>query len=245
MNLPTDGERLSKIIARQHHCSRSQAEQYIENGHVSVEGRIITEPGFRVPTAAIETVTLAPDASLLPVPPVTFVLHLGADFKPGAPHPISEQSRWPQDPCPTRWHLRHHKDLQTFAPLERGMGGLIVLTQDWRVARKLSEDEAFLEHEFSVEVPSPVDPAALDYLNQRLDLRRWGLSLLKVSVGSSNEQTTRLRVALKGYQLGVVAALCQEVRLKPKSIKRLRLGRVALAGLPVGQWRYLQSHERF
>jgi 23S rRNA pseudouridine2604 synthase len=242
MSLHTDGERLSKVVAKQQNCSRSQAEQYIENGHVSVDGLIITEPGFRVVSG---TVTLAPDASLLPVPAVTFVLHLGADFKPDAPHPITEHSRWPQDPSPTRWHLRHHKDLRTFAPLERGMGGLIVLTQDWRVARKLQEDEAFLEHEFTIEVPTPVDTAALEYLNQRLDLRRWGLSLLKVSVGSSNEQITRLRVALKGYQLGVVAALCQEVRLKPISIKRLRLGRVSLAGLPAGQWRYLQDHERF
>jgi 23S rRNA pseudouridine2604 synthase len=242
MSEPTDGERLSKVVAKQHNCSRSQAEQYIENGHVSVNGRVVTEPGFRVQQ---ETVSLAPDASLLPVPPVTFVLHLGADFKPNAPHPISEQSRWPQDPCPTPWHMRHHKSLSTFAPLEHGMGGLIVLTQDWRVARKLQEDESLLEHEFTVEAPSPIDPTAIEHLNQRLDLRRWGLSLLKVSVGSSNEQVTRLRMALKGYQLGVVAALCREVRIRPLAVRRLRLGRVALAGLPVGQWRYLQNHERF
>lgn len=240
--ISTEGERLSKIVARQHNCSRSQAEQYIENGHVRVGERVVTEPGFRVHH---ETVTLAPDASLLPVPPVTFVLNLGANFPVHAPHPIRESAHWPQDPCPTRWHLRHEKDLRHFAPLERSMSGLTVFTQDWRVARKLHEDERLLEHEFTVETASTVDETALQHFNQRMDLRQWGLSLLKVSVGSRNETTTRLRFALKGYQPGVVNALCSEVRWQPQAIKRLRLGRVSLAGLPAGQWRYLQSHERF
>jgi len=239
---PEGGERLAKLVAKLQSCSRSEAEQYIDNGYVLVNGRVVTEPGFRVRG---ETVTLAAGANLDPIPEVTFVLNLSANFRSGDPHPIHEKSHGPLDPSPIRWHPKHLKDLETFAPLERGAGGLIVLTQDWRIARKLQEDERVLEHEFSVEVASPVEDAALEFLNKRIDLSRWGLSLLKVSVGSSNEKTTRLRFALKGYQLGVVAALCEEVRWKLLGIKRLRLGRVALAGLPEGQWRYLQDFERF
>ena len=54
-----------------------------------------------------------------------------------------------------------------------------------------------------------------------------------------------LRFALKGIRAGQVAAMCAAVGLSLVSLRRIRIGRVPLARLPEGQWRYLQGWERF
>ena len=53
------------------------------------------------------------------------------------------------------------------------------------------------------------------------------------------------RFAVKGAHPGLIAYLCERVGLEIRSMKRLRIGRVAMGPLPAGQWRYLQAHERF
>jgi 23S rRNA pseudouridine2604 synthase len=39
--------------------------------------------------------------------------------------------------------------------------------------------------------------------------------------------------------------MCELVGLKVTGLKRVRIGRVMLGPLPVGQWRYLAAHEQF
>ena len=64
--------RLAKRVAELMPCSRSEAEQYIEGGWVSVDGRVVEEPQFRV---AHQRVEISPDASLLGLGEVTLLLH--------------------------------------------------------------------------------------------------------------------------------------------------------------------------
>ncbi len=55
----------------------------------------------------------------------------------------------------------------------------------------------------------------------------------------------RLRFALKGIDPDMVPWMCEQVGLQAVAGRRLRVGRVPLAGLPPGQWRCLVPHERF
>ena len=68
---------------------------------------------------------------------------------------------------------------------------------------------------------------------------------VKVSLNSSAEGSSKLRFAVKGAHPGLIAALCERASLKILAMKRIRIGRVPMTQLPVGQWRYLQPHERF
>ena len=130
-------------------------------------------------------------------------------------------------------------------PLEVGAGGLLVFTQDWRVARKLLEDAAVIEHELIVEVEGEVPADTLLRLNQGLSSDGHPLPRVKVSINSANEGKSKLRFAVKGTHPGLIAYLCERVGLKILSLKRIRVGRVLLTTLPIGQLRYLQPHERF
>ena len=252
--LTQDGERLSKHVAQLMRCSRREAEQYIEGGWVSVNGKVIEEPMARVTD---QSVTVDPHASLMTLTDVTLLLHKPPGFEAmAAPGEANKRVRpaqqlllpanhWAQDPSGVRLLKHHFAKLSACVPLEVAASGLVVFTQDWRVLRKLTEDAALMEHELVVEVAGEVAPELLQRLNAGLSSDGQPLPPVKVSVNSTSDTSTRLRFALKGVHLGLIAYLCERVGLHIQGIKRQRVGRVALSGLPEGQWRYLHEGERF
>jgi len=252
--LPQGGERLSKRVAQLKRCSRREAEQYIEGGWVSVNGQVVEEPMARVTD---QTVVVDPHASLMAQPDVTLLLHKPPGFDamatPGdanrrvkpAQQLLMRARHWVQDPSSVRLLKRHFVKLAACVPLEAAASGLVVFTQDWRVLRKLTEDAAFIEHELVVEVTGVVATEVLQRLNAGLGSNSQSLPPVKVSINSTSGTSTRLRFALKGAHPGLIAWLCDRVGLHIQGIKRQRVGRVALSGLPEGQWRYLHVGERF
>ena len=218
--------RLSKRVADDRQCSRREAELYIEGGFVSVDGVLVEEAGARV--APEQQVTLADDATLLEITPVTILLHKPA----GAAQPLhllKADTLTRSAPC-QRFLKGHITGQQEMVPLDVKASGLVVFTQDFRVNRKLSEES--LEQEIIVEVSGAIIEGGLQQLNQ-----------INGKVSWQNE--TRLRWAVKGLKLGSIEKLCKEVGLKVVSMKRIRVGRMSMASLPSGEWRYLQNYEKF
>ncbi len=236
----TEPIRLAKRLAALLPCSRSEAEQYIEGGWVRVDGRVVEEPHFRV---THEKVELDPDATLQAPTPVTLLLHKPAGH--AAPlQLLGAATHWPADPSRVRILQRHFNQLTPALPLESAASGLLVYSQDWRVVRKLTQDAHLLEVELMVEVQGELAPAALQAL-QRSPPGDAATPQVKVSLNSSRAGRSRLRFAIKGWRAGLVAELCERAGLQILALQRLRIGRVSLAQLPPGQWRYLQLHERF
>ena len=240
----TESVRLAKRLAEEVSCSRREAEQYIEGGWVTVDGAVVEEPGSRVEPQQL--VVLAPKASLNPAQAVTLLLHkpAGVDVSAGAEAAlqlIKPENLVAGDRSGLRFLKRHLIGLTMTDTLDKDASGLLVFTQDWHIARKLVDDTAKVEQEFIVEVKGELMPNGLQLLNHGLPFN--GKPLPPIKVSWQNE--TRLRFALKGVQAGQITHMCRMVGLTIVSIKRLRIGRVPLAGLPVGQWRYLLGYERF
>jgi len=253
--------RLAKRVAEQLNCSRSTAEQFIEGGFVSVEGQIEEAPGARV--RPDQTVAVAPDASLLALTPVTLLLHKPAGFEAGLGLPgaatgqaahasrsqgvpqaltlLNAASHLPEDASGIRVLQRHFKLLECFTPLPTEASGLVVYTQDKRIARKLAEDIESLEQECIVEVKGNIAPNGLQRLCHGLTFN--GRPLPPIKVSWQNE--TKLRFALKGIRPGQIPAMCEAVGLTVVGIKRICIGRVPLAKVLEGQWRYLHPWEKF
>lgn len=242
----TEPTRLSKRLAAQLSCSRREAELYIEGGWVSVDGVVIEAPQH--PVGPDQVVTLLPGACAEPVEPVTILLHKPAGYDADAgtgPRPaftlLSPQTRATGDNPGIQPLHRHFTRLVAPLPLETGASGLLVLTQDGRVIRKLNEDSALLEQEYVADIDGPISDAALKNLQTPVTFNGAPLPPVKVS----RQSDTRLRFAMKGALSGQVAWMCERAGLTPVRIQRLRIGRIALAGLPEGQWRYLHERERF
>ncbi|HTN66580.1 MAG TPA: RNA pseudouridine synthase [Burkholderiaceae bacterium] len=240
----TEAIRLAKRLAASLPCSRGEAERYIAGGWVLVDGQVVEEPGLRVlPQQRVE---LLPQASAAALEPVTLLLHkpAGTRAEVAALLPLlTQEAHAADDHTRIRFLKRHLDGLTLVAPLEAAASGLQVLTQDWRVARKLVDDLASTEQEYIVEVGGAAGAAAdsLARLNQGL---RWNGKLLAPAKVSWQSET-RLRFALKAPQAGQIAATCEQAGLTVLSVKRIRIGRVPMAGLPLGQWRYLAGYQRF
>ena len=235
--------RLAKRLAEQLACSRQDAEQYILGGWVRVDGEVVEEPQFKVLDQRVE---LDAGAELASPEPATILLHKPAlfDSAPDAGNPatrlLTAASRWSGDDTGVRLLKRHFQHLVPVMPLERDAAGLLLLTQDPRLLRRMREDAMKLEQEFIVEVSGEIAPYGLRRLEHGLSFQGRGLAPIKVSW----QNETRLRFAMKGVQPGQLVHMCGEVGLGVVSMKRIRIGRVPLAKIPAGEWRYVRDDER-
>lgn len=231
----TEPIRLAKRVAELRACSRREAELLIVGGWVRVAGVVVEEPQHRVTDEAIE---IDAGANAGESEPVTFVVHKPADAVAEPPLPAAQ---WAEDPGGRRSLKMHFTHLTPCVPLEVTASGLVVFTQDWKVARKLTEDLAGVEQEFVVEVAGDLPESGLKRLNQGIAYQ--GKTPLAIKVSWQNE--SRLRIALKGARPGQIAHMCQSVGLQVIAQRRIRLGAVPLGKIPAGQWRYLRDGERF
>lgn len=241
----SDSIRLSKRVAELRACSRREAEQIIAGGWVRVDGVVIEEPQFRVAEQHIEIDARAnPDQT----EPVTLLLHKppgystdpDGDGQPAA-RLLAADTLWTEDASGIRPLKMRFARLTACVPLETGASGLVVYTQDWRVARKLTEAAATVEHELVVEVAGEIAEDGMKRLNRGIAFN--GRTPPAIKASWQNE--SRLRIALKGAQPGQITHMCAAVGLRVVSLKRIRLGSIPLGKIPPGQWRYLRGDERF
>ena len=250
-----EAQRLAKRLAAQLPCSRSDAENYIAGGWVRVDGVVVEEPMARVRDE--QAVELDPKAKREPLASMTLIWHKPANRvlpdEPLLPDALAAKwfapaHRFQGDRSGVRPLKAHLHKLQIVAPLGTKASGLMVFTQNPGVARKMTDDAAQMEHEWLAEVaqdPALEDEArreaVLQSLSKALFFDGWAVPSAKASWQSEQ----RLRLAIKGNRPGQVAHLVERAGLRLTALRRLRLGRIGLAGLPVGEWRYLLPYERF
>ncbi|KFJ10509.1 S4 domain protein [Delftia acidovorans] len=244
----SESVRLAKRLAEQEQCSRREAELHITAGNVQVDGKVVQLPETRVRPE--QQVTLRSGAQPEAVPPVTLLMNKPAGYTQGRPYGrvrsahslLGEASMAKVDtPMPLLVLAQHFKNLESFLPLPLPASGLIVYTQDKRVARKLGEEGMWLEQECIVGVEGQIHEDGLELMKAGLPIGKRQLPPCRVSWQNENH----LRFALKGIAPDEIDAMCTEVGLRVVSLRRLRIGRLSLAKVPEGQWRYLMPWERF
>lgn len=235
-----DRQRLSKRVAALVPCSRREAEQYIAQGWVRVDGQCVDEPQVRV--AATQRVEVDPQARLQPPVAATLLLHKPAGMGiEEARSLLGAATHWTGDTSGIRRTKAHAVGLQALLPLPREASGLCVFSQDARAVRKLTEDAALVEQELVAEVAGTLAADGLARLGG--GLLREGKPLPPARVSWQSE--ARLRFAVKGMAPEAIGWMCAQVGLRLVALRRIRIGRVPMAGLPAGQWRYLPPGERF
>ncbi len=239
--------RLSKVMSERGLCSRREADTYIERGWVFVDGQRITELGTKIDPSA--TITLDPQARAQQAQTVTILLnkpvgYVSAQAEQGykpAVTLISAATRYAGDRTPLRFRPGHLKGLAPAGRLDIDSHGLLVLTQDGRIARQLIGEDADVEKEYLVRVDGRLSEEGLQRLNHGLSLDDVPLKRAHVSWLNADQ----LRFVLKEGKKRQIRRMCELVGLRVMDLKRVRIGRVRLGQLPLGQWRYLGADERF
>lgn len=243
--------RLSKVMADRGICSRREADAWIENGWVEVDGKVVDVLGTRVSRDA--EITVNQQAHKAQAESVTFLLHKPIGYVSGQPEDgyepavalITAENEWAESSLPENLKpiFRKHmlKGLAPAGRLDIDSTGLLVMTQDGRVARKLIGEHSTVEKEYLVRVEGQIAPNGLKLLNFGLSLD--GQALKRAKVSWQNED--QLRFVLKEGKKRQIRRMCELVGLKVVGLKRIRIGQIPLSKLPVGQWRFLGPNERF
>ncbi len=239
--------RLSKLMSEQGFCSRREADSYIERGWVLVDGVPITELGTRIlPT---QTITLAPAAQSKQEARVTVLLNKPVGYVSAQPEKnyrpaitlVTAETQYSSERSNLRFNPQHLRGLAPAGRLDLDSTGLLVLTQDGRIAKQLIGENSRVEKEYLVRVTGKLNRDGLAQLNHGLSLD--GEALRPAEVSWQNKD--QLRFVLRQGKKRQIRRMCEMVGLVVVGLKRVRIGRVMLGDLPAGQWRYLRDDETF
>jgi 23S rRNA pseudouridine2604 synthase len=228
-------------------CSRREADEWIEKGWVRVDGERITQLGTR--TLPEQRITIDRKAQAEQGQRVTILLNKPIGFVSGQAEEghkpasvlVTAEARWPEDSAEIAFHPSQLRGLAPAGRLDIDSTGLLVLTQDGRIARQLIGADSEMEKEYLVRVAGTLSAADLQRLSHGLSLD--GAPLKHAQVSWLNED--QLRFVLKEGKKRQIRRMCDLVGLQVLGLKRVRIGNVMLGHLPTGQWRYLRPDEHF
>lgn len=243
--------RLSKRMSELGLCSRREADEWIAKGWVKVDGVVVSELGSKVlphQKVTVERQAVAEQSKRVTIllnKPVGYVSGQAEDGYKPAVVLINAETHWKDDTSPTQFHPSQLRSLVPAGRLDIDSVGLLVLTQDGRIAKQLIGEDTSIEKEYLVRVqytkPGRLPDAGLKLLNHGLSLD--GKKLLPAKVSWQNDD--QLRFILKEGKKRQIRRMCEAVGLKVIGLKRVRIGKVRLGELPAGQWRYLRPDEKF
>jgi len=251
--------RLNKRMAELGLCSRREADAWIEQGWVRVNGQV-AEMGMQVGSA--DRITVEREAQAQQEQQVTVLLHKPMGYVSGQaedghePAMVLFQARnqWSGDTTRIRFSPAQFKGLAPAGRLDIDSVGMLVMTQDGRVARQLIGEDADMEKEYLVRVTcaGPQGDIAVNvqahFPAAQMQRLRHGLSLDGKPLKPAQvewQNPEQLRFVLKEGKKRQIRRMCEQVGLKVVGLKRIRMGRISLGALPVGQWRYLGPKESF
>jgi 23S rRNA pseudouridine2604 synthase len=256
---PEDGRvRLSKLMSERGLSSRREADDWIAEGWVSVDGELVTELGTRVwpnQTITVDAMAQAQQAQRVTIvlnKPIGYVSGQAEDGHEPAVVLITPDNRWSGDTAPWKLTRGHLNKLAPAGRLDIDSTGMLVFTQDGRIARHLIGEDALVEKEYLVRVVWMAEPEAENVMAitppEAIQTMQHGLwlddkPLKPAKVSWQNEQ--QLRVVLREGKKRQIRRMCELVGLKVVGLKRVRMGKVVLGKLPLGQWRFLRPDEEF
>jgi 23S rRNA pseudouridine2604 synthase len=243
-------KRLSKRMSELGLSSRREADEWIERGWVKVNGsvavlgqKVVDSDAIVIDKAA--TKEQGERVTVLINKPIGYVSGQAEDGYEPAVVLVRPEHRWNGDRTPTRFAREQLKSLVPAGRLDIDSTGLLVLTQDGRVAKHLIGEDSAVEKEYLVRVElvrgARLPDSELKRLNHGLSLD--GEALKPAKVWWQNDD--QLRFVLNEGKKRQIRRMCEMVGLRVVALKRIRIGEVALGDLPIGKWRYLSRGERF
>ncbi len=243
--------RLSKRMSELGIASRREADEWIAQGWVRVDDQVVKElgsrvlPGQRVTVDAKAKYQQAQRVTVLINKPVGYVSGQAEDGYEPAVVLVTPQNQWREDHSGTRFLREHLRSLVPAGRLDIDSVGLLVLTQDGRVAKQLVGEDTDIEKEYLVRVAmasgAQLPDASLTLLRHGIELD--GEALRPAQVEWVNDD--QLRFVLQQGKKRQIRRMCEAVGLQVMGLKRVRIGTVMLGDLPTGQWRYLRMDEGF
>lgn len=227
-------ERVQKLLSRAGYGSRRGCEKYIKEGRVTVNGKKITLGAKADPKA--DEIRL--DGELIGKPEKKVYIALN---KPR--NMLSLDA--PDDPRPSVFDIvKDERHLYPVGRLDFDSEGLVLLTNDGRLANRLTHPRYEHDKEYEVRVTRRPDDEQLEIWRRGVVLEDGYRTLpAKVEVKSMSKSGAWLRVTLREGKHRQIRRTGARIGLPVRQIRRVRIGPLELGKLQTGNYRYLKPED--
>jgi 23S rRNA pseudouridine2605 synthase len=228
-------ERLQKIISAAGVTSRRASEALIVNGHVSVNGVIVTELGSKADPSK-DIITVNGKALKISRERVYILLNKPTGY-------ITALKDSQGRPLVTDLLKEVPERVYPVGRLDYNTEGLLLLTNDGEWANRLMHPSHEIEKEYHVRVRGKVIDQQLKRMAEGVELEDGMTAPAVVNLVKSGEQNDWISVAIHEGRNRQVRRMCEAVSLSVVRLKRIRYGNLELGMLRAGKFRFLSEVE--
>jgi pseudouridine synthase len=214
--------------------SRSQAWNWIQEGKVTVDGRVVTEPLTWVDLDR-QQITLAGQASATPKR-VVLALHKPAGIVTTRSDERGRRTVYDLLPAGLRWVFPAGR-------LDADSEGLLIFTNDAKLAEHLTDPGQHVAKTYQVTVHGVVTAGAIDRLRKGIELADGQTQPCQVRVLESNADQSTLEVILTEGRNRQVRRMLAAVGHKVRRLVRVAVGNFSLGDLAAGESRPLGAND--
>ena len=230
-----DGKtRLNKYIANAGICSRREADDLIASGVVQVNGKTITEMGYRVsPTDIIKY----GGQTLKKEKMVYLVLNKPKDYVTTSDDPQKRR---------TVLELIHGACKERIYPvgrLDRATTGLLMFTNDGDLTKKLTHPKYGVKKIYHVELDKPLKRQDLDQIAEGIELEDGPIKVDEVSYAGNGVDKTIVGVEIHSGKNRIVRRIFEHFGYNVRKLDRVMFGSITKKDMPRGRWRMLTDAE--
>jgi len=227
-------ERVQKLLSRAGYGSRRGCEKFIEEGRVTVNGEKVSLGAKADP----KNDEIRLDGKLIGKPEKKVYIALN---KPR--NMLSLDA--PDDPRPSVFDIvKDERHLYPVGRLDFDSEGLVLLTNDGRLANRLTHPRYEHDKEYEVRVTRRPDEEQLEIWRRGVVLEDGYRTLpAEVEVKSMSKSGAWLRVTLREGKNRQIRRTGVRIGLPVRQIRRVRIGPLELGKLQTGNFRYLKPEE--
>jgi 23S rRNA pseudouridine2605 synthase len=228
----SDLVRLNRYIANAGLCSRREADDLIESGQITVNGKTITEMGYQVkPTDVVKY-----GRKILSREKLTYVLlNKPKDFITTTEDPEGRR---------TVMELVAKAATERIYPvgrLDRATTGLLLFTNDGELAEKLSHPSNEIRKIYQVEIDKPITSEDFEKLTEGVELEDGFVKPDEVSVITPDQQV--IGIEIHSGKNRVVRRIFESLGYEVTKLDRTTYAGLNKKDLPRGNWRFLTEKE--
>ncbi len=228
----SEGTRLNKYIANAGVCSRREADTFITTGLVSINGKIITELGTKV---MLGDEVKFNGERINPEKKVYILLNKPKGFVTTLDDPEGRRTvmELVENACDER--------VYPVGRLDRNTTGLLLLTNDGDLTKKLTHPSHNKKKIYHVELDSEIKPEQLEMIKDGIDLEDGPIAVDNISY--VNENTKEVGIELHSGRNRIVRRIMEHFGYRVKRLDRVWFAGLTKVNLPRGRWRHLSHQE--
>lgn len=226
--------RLNKYIANAGICSRREADDLISSGVVQVNGKTITEMGYRVKQTDIIKYggqTLKKERLIY------LILNKPKDYITTADDPQKRRTvlELIAGACKER--------IYPVGRLDRATTGLLMFTNDGDLTKKLTHPKYGVRKIYHVELDKPLKRADMDKITEGLELEDGPIKVDEITYVANGVDKTQVGVEIHSGKNRIVRRIFEHMGYNVRKLDRVMFGSLTKKDMSRGRWRFLTDAE--